>query len=274
MRHPHFTGLLSSAETPKEGSLLPGRYRFREGTERRDAIRQIQSAQHDVVLEIWQRRSSGSPLKTPDELITIAAIIEKEMPVLLGPESTRPGAAAATPEAFAVPSEKQHSDRAPSVLTEPRRVRTVKIRPDSPVVSPPGDRERIAAVLINRLKKKMKLQSDPTVVYALAGGRGTLERPIYRGDLVHPSPYNTYLHEGLPPGPIANPSRASLEAAANPASTDDLYFVVDGSGGYAFAATYEQHQTNVARLRAIEQRPKQPTPMGGSAPAVSSGGFR
>ena len=99
----------------------------------------------------------------------------------------------------------------------------------------------------------MKLQSDPTIVYGLVGGKGTLGRGILRSEIETATPYNTYVIEGLPPGPIANPGRAALEAVANPSRTKDLYFVADGSGGHVFAETYDQHQRNVARWRQIEK---------------------
>ena len=116
----------------------------------------------------------------------------------------------------------------------------------------PDERTRVAAVFVNRLKTKMKLQSDPTIIYGLVGGKGTLGRPIMKSEIEQPTPYNTYVIDGLPPGPIANPGRASLEAAANPARTKELYFVADGTGGHVFSETYDQHQKNVARLRAME----------------------
>ena len=100
----------------------------------------------------------------------------------------------------------------------------------------------------------MKLQSDPTIIYGLVGGKGTLGRPIRRSEIKQPTPYNTYVIEGLPPGPIANPGRASLEAAANPARTRELFFVADGTGGHAFTETYDQHQKNVVKLRALEKQ--------------------
>ena len=115
------------------------------------------------------------------------------------------------------------------------------------------ERPRVASVFINRLQKRMKLQSDPTIVYGLVGGKGTLGRGITRAEITSPSPYNTYVIEGLPPGPIANPGRAALEAVANPAKTSDLYFVADGTGGHAFAATLDEHNRNVARWREIEK---------------------
>src|ERR1700732_2976285 len=108
----------------------------------------------------------------------------------------------------------------------------------------------------------MKLQSDPTIIYGLVCGKGSLGRPLSKADIAQPTPYNTYVIDGLPPGPVANPGRGSIEAAANPARTKEVYFVADGTGGHAFAETYEQHQKNVARLRAIEhqQRDTSPTP--------------
>jgi len=121
------------------------------------------------------------------------------------------------------------------------------------------ERPRVAGVFINRLLKRMKLQSDPTIVYGLVGGRGTLGRGIQRSEIERATPYNTYVIEGLPPGPIANPGRAALEAVANPSRTKDLYFVADGTGGHAFADSLEGHQRNVTRWRQVE-RARQQTP--------------
>lgn len=129
------------------------------------------------------------------------------------------------------------------------------------------ERSRVAGVFHNRLDKKMKLQSDPTIVYGLVGGKATLGRGINREEILRPTPYNTYVITGLPPGPIANPGRAALEATANPSKTRDLYFVADGTGGHAFAETLEQHNRNVARWRQIESS-RGSTP-GGSAPAFA-----
>jgi UPF0755 protein len=115
----------------------------------------------------------------------------------------------------------------------------------------------------------MKLESDPTIIYGLTGGKGTLGRPIQASEIRQPTPYNTYVIEGLPPGPIANPGRASFEAAANPARTKELFFVADGSGGHTFSDTYDQHQKNVARLRALE-RGESPDQITNPAPATPS----
>ncbi|WFU14046.1 endolytic transglycosylase MltG [Bradyrhizobium sp. CB3481] len=189
----------SVREMPREGTLLPETYKFPRGTTREQVIHRLQQSQKRVLAEIWERRNPDVPVRSPEQLITLASIIEKE------------------------------TGRA-------------------------DERSRVAAVFTNRLKQRIKLQSDPTIIYGLVGGKGTLGRPIKRSEITQPSPYNTYVIEGLPPGPIANPGRASLEAAANPARTRDLFFVADGTGGHAFTETYDAHQKNVAKLRALEKQ--------------------
>jgi UPF0755 protein len=189
----------SVREMPREGTLLPETYKFPRGTTREQVITRMQQAQKRALAEIWERRSPDIPIKTPEQLVTLASIVEKE-------------------------------------------------------TGKADERSRVAAVFVNRLRQKIKLQSDPTIIYGLVGGKGTLGRPIKRSEIQQPSPYNTYVVDGLPPGPIANPGRASLEAAANPARTRDLFFVADGTGGHTFTETYDQHQKNVARLRALEKQ--------------------
>ena len=112
---------------------------------------------------------------------------------------------------------------------------------------------RVAAVFVNRLRKGMRLQSDPTVIYGIVGGQGTLGRPLSRADLGQKTGHNTYQIEGLPPTPICNPGRPAIEASLNPAATNDIFFVADGTGGHVFSDTLKEHNAAVANLRKIEQ---------------------
>jgi UPF0755 protein len=116
------------------------------------------------------------------------------------------------------------------------------------------ERDRVAAVFVNRMKKGMRLDSDPTIIYGVSGGKGSLGRPILRSELDRPTPYNTYKIKGLPPTPIANPGRASIEAVLRPAQTNDLFFVADGSGGHVFTGSLAEHNKNVAKWRIVERQ--------------------
>ncbi len=114
------------------------------------------------------------------------------------------------------------------------------------------ERRQVASVFINRLNRGMRLQTDPTVIYGITRGEGVLGRGLRQSELRGATPWNTYVIEGLPPTPIANPGRASIEAALDPDSTDYVFFVADGTGGHAFATNLDDHNRNVARWREIE----------------------
>ncbi len=118
----------------------------------------------------------------------------------------------------------------------------------------PEERPQVASVFVNRLKQGIKLQTDPAVIYGVTEGKGALGRGLRRSELDRDTPYNTYRNEGLPPTPIANPGEASLAAATNPAETDYLFFVADGSGGHVFSRTLEEHNRNVAKWRELEKQ--------------------
>ena len=117
----------------------------------------------------------------------------------------------------------------------------------------PSERAHIAGVFINRLRKKMRLQSDPTVVYGITKGQGPLGRSLRRSELRKKTAYNTYTNYGLPPTPIANAGRKSIEAVLHPMKTNDFYFVADGTGGHLFSRTLKQHNHNVSKWRKIEK---------------------
>lgn len=193
--HPQLVGTIT--EVPPEGSLMPETYRFTDNTNRNQILQQMIKAQSDHLAAQWALRQPDLPLKTPQEALILASIVEKET----GQASERP---------------------------------------------------RVAGVFINRLRRGMKLQSDPTIIYGLVGGAGKLGHPLRRSEMNKQTAYNTYQIKGLPPTPIANPGRKAIEAVLNPADTKDLYFVADGTGGHAFATNIRGHNNNVQNWRRIE----------------------
>jgi UPF0755 protein len=186
------------ARVPADGELLPETYHYTLGDDREALLERMKEAMRAAQSEAWQARAEDLPLKTPEEALILASIVEKETGLA-------------------------------------------------------QERARVAAVFINRLRLGMRLQADPTVAFAAGEDGNPIGRALTQADLNHPSPYNTYVHDGLPPGPIGNPGRAALAAVLNPAETDELYFVADGSGGHAFARTLAEHNRNVARWRALER---------------------
>ena len=174
----------------KDGELLPETYSFMYGDTKDSIITQAKEAMNKALESAWNNRSNNLPIKSIDDLLTLASIIEKE-----------------------------------TAVSEERGL--------------------VASVFVNRLKKGMRLQTDPTVIYALTLGKNELGRSLKKKDLQVDSPYNTYKYYGLPPSPICNPGRLSLEAAANPEKSSYLYFVANGKGGHNFSKSLKEHNDNV-----------------------------
>jgi UPF0755 protein len=243
------------------GSLKAGEYAIRSGASMAkilDDIRAGRVVRHFVTIpEGWTSE--------------MAAEAVERQPVLTG-QAVAPPEGALLPETYEV---RRGEDRA-AVLARMQAAQTTLLsrlwpqrRPGLPFTTPeeavtlasiveketalPAERPRIAAVYINRLRAGMRLESDPTTIYGIAGGK-PLGRGLTRADLATPTPYNTYQVAGLPPSPIANPGRASIEAVLDPPSTDELFFVANGQGGHVFASSYAEHEKNVARWREIEHQ--------------------
>lgn len=190
--NPVLAGELS--EPAKEGELLPETYSFTYGDSKNSIVVRAKQAMAEVLSEQWENRAADLPLKSPQELLILASVVEKETGIA-------------------------------------------------------HERPQVASVFVNRLKKGMKLQTDPTVIYALTEGKRELGRPLLRKDLKTDSPYNTYKYYGLPPAPICNPGTEAIKAAAQPADTDFLYFVANGDGGHNFAISLTEHNRNVKTWR-------------------------
>ncbi|THH39182.1 endolytic transglycosylase MltG [Aliishimia ponticola] len=188
------------AEVPAEGALAPESYEVRPGDDRAELVAQMEELQLERISRVWAERDPDLPLETPEELMTLASIVEKE-----------------------------------TGNAEERGV--------------------VASVFVNRLRQGMRLQTDPTVIYGVTRGQGILGRGLRQSELRARTPWNTYVIEGLPPTPIANPGLASLEAVANPPDTDFVFFVaktLDPADGHNFAVTLDEHNRNVAEYRRLE----------------------
>jgi UPF0755 protein len=243
------------------GDLKAGEYKFTPGMTMGDAVALLQSG------------------KTYQHKITIPeGLTSAEITALVNAAEAMTGTAEAPPEGALLPETYSYSynDSRISLLDRMQKAMQDTVtslwaaRAESPLLNSPQEavtlasvveketglareRPRVAGVFMNRLKAGMPLQSDPTVIYAITLGKKKLDRPLSRADLTMDSPWNTYVKPGLPPGPIANPGRASLEAVLHPEANDYLFFVADGSGGHAFAATLKEHERNVTKWRKIEK---------------------
>ncbi len=189
-------------KVPPEGAVLPETYNYDPGSTRQAVLDQMVAAQKVALAEVWANHDPDLPITTPEQLVTLASIVEKETGIA-------------------------------------------------------AERGHVASVFTNRLKKHMRLQSDPTVIYGITKGAAPLGRDLKRSEIEAATPYNTYQLDGLPPGPIANPGLEALKATANPDKTSDLYFVAVSatpSDGHLFAATYAAHRKNVAKYRSAQQQ--------------------
>lgn len=194
MAQPYLTGEIP---VPAEGSVLPDSYDFQRGEARAAVLARMQAAMTRTLGEAWAKRATDIAVKTPQEALALAAIVEKE-------------------------------------------------------TGKPAERRMVAGLYSNRLRQGMMLQADPTIIYPITKGK-PLGRRIRQSEIQAVNGYNTYTMVGLPAGPITNPGRASIEAVLNPAKTDALYMVADGTGGHAFATTLQQHNENVAKWFAIRR---------------------
>lgn len=185
------------ADIPKEGTLAPNTYGVSRGEDRNVVLERMADAQVKILARAWEGRAKNLPLKSAQEVLILASIIEKETGVR-------------------------------------------------------SEREDVSAVFINRLNKGMKLQTDPTVIYGITLGKKSLGRGLRRSELSKKTAYNTYIIPALPPGPIANPGRAAIEAAVHPSAVKSLFFVADGTGGHVFSDNLRGHNANVAKWRKIE----------------------
>jgi UPF0755 protein len=189
------------AAVPPEGVLLPETFIVERGAPRQAVVDRMQAEAHKLMEKVWALRKKDLPIKSAEEAVVLASIVEKE-------------------------------------------------------TGRSGERDRVAAVFLNRLRQNMRLQSDPTILYGMTGGKTVWSRPIQKNEITQKTAHNTYQIDGLPPTPICNPGRAALEAVLNPAATKDLYFVADGAGGHVFAETLKDHNANVQKWRAAEKELK------------------
>lgn len=191
------TALTGDVASPAEGSVLPDSYPIESGETCEAVLRRMQAAMSRTVKELWDKRAPNLVVKTPEQAVILASIVEKE-------------------------------------------------------TGKPSERRMVAGLYSNRLRTGMLLQADPTIIYPITKGK-RLGRRILQSEIQAVNDYNTYTMVGLPKHPITNPGRESIAAVLNPAKTDALYMVADGTGGHAFADTLTEHNSNVAKWFAIRR---------------------
>jgi UPF0755 protein len=256
------TYLLQSAFGSKREDFKAGEYEIKKNASMADVQRQL-----------TQGRSILSKLLIPEGLTSLQ-IVERVRgePELSGEVTEIPPEGSLLPDTYSFSKGMDRKELLQRMQVEMQRFLDSaweKREPNIPFKSPQetvifasiveketgraDERGRVAGVFVNRLRKGMRLQSDPTVIYGIVGGQGSLGRPLTRADLDQKSPHNTYSIEGLPPTPICNPGRSAIEASLNPATTEDLYFVADGTGGHVFSDTLKEHNAAVANWRKFEK---------------------
>lgn len=253
---------LEARRTSQTRALKPGEYQFEAGVSVAETLKKI--VERDVVVHF---------VTVPE------GVVSSEISRILNAEDSLTGEVppaiedgALLPETYSY----EWGDTRADLIERMRAARTEALQqlwdaraPDLPLSSPEealvlasiveketgvdAERRRVAAVFINRLRRGMRLQSDPTVIYGLEPESGKLGRPLSRADLAQATPYNTYVIDGLPPSPICHPGREAIAAVLNPLESQELYFVADGSGGHAFARTLREHNQNVANWRRFQR---------------------
>ena len=274
-------GLAGIASDLEAGGVIGNRHMFMAAAVATSRDRSLKAGEYEIpaaaslatVLEILASGRTVQHSLTIPEGLTVAEVLSlvESDDRLAGDIGTPPPEGSLLPETYSFERGTERSvlvDRMRIAMNEAVDRLWLERRHDLPFDDPhdaltlasiieketgvPEERTLVAGVFVNRLLRGMPLQSDPTVVYGLTSGAGPLGRPLTRADLSQDSAYNTYRNKGLPPGPIANPGVASIAAALDPAETDFLYFVADGTGGHAFATNLDDHNRNVARWRRLQ----------------------